>query len=265
MGEMKKAFNRAPHWLGKTIAAGVLACAIIPGSAFALASYDAGAFFEFTSVTADDGVTLLYAVDDDTVNTSSSGNASIDDAYAIPAFNDDTDLAGITPNEVRVTGSASPTVGGSISSADASSSVSITAIAPEAGQGEGGVSEVVFDYIYGLDALASLDDALLESVFASVSVVMDTVFGGAGEPGGEIINATLEFIGAGQDAQFFQGSYTLRLQPGEFNGVYVDLLALGQAISVAEEPTPGIPVPATLALLGIGLLGLASRRRRAAA
>jgi hypothetical protein len=47
-------------------------------------------------------------------------------------------------------------------------------------------------------------------------------------------------------------------------GLTLRVNVLGSAESVREPPV-GVPVPATLALLGIGLLGLASRRRLAAA
>lgn len=260
MGVMTKPFNRAPQWLGKTIAAGVLACAIIPGSALATATYDGGAFFEFTNVSAPDTVLLLYSVDDDTTNASTSGIATAS-ATANPALNADTDLDGITPSDVSVAGSADPTLGGSVSSADASSIVSVFAqnLSPT-----GGTADVVFDFIYGADVMTGVT-GLLESAFVDVSILMDTVLGGPGEPGGTIVDEFLSAISTDptdptdNDLLFGQGSFTLTLQPNEFNGIQVVLTALGQAVSTAEAQ---VPVPATLALFALGLLGLNAQRKR---
>jgi hypothetical protein len=247
-------------WYGRTLAAAALALILTPASVLATATYDGGAFFEFTNVSAPDTVLLLFSVDDDETNASASG-ISTTSATANPALNDDTDLAGITPNDVRVTGSADPTLGGSVSSADATSIVSVFAqnLSPT-----GGTADVIFDFIYGADVMTGVT-GLLESAFVDVTLLMDTVLGGPGEPGGSIVNESLSAISTDpndptdSDVLFGQGSFTLTLQPGELNGVQVVLTALGQAVSAAEAP---VPVPATLALLGLGLLGVGARRKR---
>lgn len=241
--------------LGKTLAAGALALAMVPGSVLATATYDAGAFFQFTSVTASDNVELIFSVDDCVLcptNTSLSGSGSVF-ADAFPPVNPDTDLDGITPSDVRVTGSADPTPGASVSSADAHSVVSITAINQSQ---TGGTEDVVFDFIYGADASTSLTDALLESAFADVSIFMDVVLGNQGAP---VVDELLSALGNDSGTLFEQGSFTLTLQPGGINGVQVFLDAFGQAISVSDDAQ--VPVPASLALLGIGLIGFASRKR----
>lgn len=243
--------------LSKTLAAGALALAMVPGSVLATATYDGGAFFQFTNVSASDNVELIFSADDCAwcpTNTSLSGSGSVF-AEAFPPVVGETDLDGITPSDVRVTGSADPTPGVSVSSADAHSVVSITAInlSPT-----GGTEDVVFDFIYGADVSASLTDALLESAFADVSIFMDVAFGNQGAP---IVNELLSAQDneGDPDPLFGQGSFTLTLQPDGINGVQVFLDAVGQATSVSDDTQ--VPVPASLALLGIGLIGFALRKR----
>ncbi len=228
----------------------IAAAALFPSSVLAIASYDAGAFFQFTSITADDGVFLDISVepDDNLVNTSTTIGATAT-ATSDPAVGPVSDPI----QDVRVTGSAGLVPGASISSADAFNRLTVAALNTNT---SGGTVDVVFEFIYGADVMASLTDMVTESAFASAGIFMDTVFGGAGLPGGSIVDVVLDLFDTGQDSIFNFGSYTLTLQPGEFNGVYVDLSALGQAISISD-PDNGVPLPATLALLMAGLIGMA--------
>lgn len=261
MGSITNLLDLRIKAMRRMVIAGAMAVALVPGSALATASFDAGAFFQFTNITAPDGVVLSFSVDDSIVNIGPNvGDGIIDEASSLPLSGGDTDLAGITPQTVRVTGSAYPTLGGSSYSADAYNFATVTAINTNS---TGGTLDVVFDFIYGLDALTSLDDFLLENVGASVTLFMDAVIGGVGQ-GQAIVDETIDLLTAGEDFIFNQGSFTLSLSPGELNGVFVELFTEGLALSRGEE-TPGVPVPATLALLGIGLIGLASRKRRVVA
>lgn len=231
--------------------------ALFPTSVLAIASYDAGAFFQFTNISADPGVVLDISVEpgDNLSNTSVTGGASAD-ASSTPIVGP----VGNPLQEVSVSGTAGILPGFSISSADAFNRLSIAALNTNVG---GGTVDVVFDFIYGADVSASLDDLVNESVFASAGIFMDTVFGGPGTQGGAIIDETLDLFTAGADLLFNVGSYTLTLTPGEFNGVFVDLAVFGQAISISQ-PSNGVPLPASVALLALGLIAMRRRKRSAA-
>lgn len=232
--------------LGKTLAAGVLALAVVPGAALATASFDAGASLKISAEFADGLEFLGSSVDLSVEDESFASGIFTISAISTPVV--DPELPA-TDQAVRVTGSAFPAGTGSTSFPLAENSTSITFANPTDQD-----LSVFFSYSYTADALTSLDDALLESVGATVIVTLGTALGG------DFLVDPLELFGPGQDfPPSVSGVYELEIPAGGFDGIYGDLEALGFAISTA------VPVPTTLALLGIGLIGFASRKRSVAA
>jgi hypothetical protein len=247
MGQLNKFFAHQPDWLGKTMVAGILACAIVPGSALATASYDASAF-AFLSV--ETGATILdSSVDLDDPFTDKKGNA---DAFI--DFDTVTATGGTTLHDVGVSGFANPTGGGSESVASVDSSTSITLL------NESEVEQAVnitFDY-FG-DALTALDNLVTEAVGATVEILLGTTDFAGNDV--SLVSELIELNEAGQAGvqDIFQTQ--LLLAPGAFFGIFADVNVDGLALS-RREPPNGVPAPATLALLGIGFVGLLARKRR---
>lgn len=229
--------------------AGALACAVAPGSVFATATYDAGAFIQFIDINPDEGLSVELLIDDSTVTEFTEGDANVIEASSTPALG----IEDFDSQIVRVTGDASsPATGTSTSSASASNIGSLTVINPT-----DEILDVVIDFFWGWDAAVTLDDPLLETAGASiVSLLMETVFGES------ILNETFDLVAAGSEAAGDMGSFTLSVAPGGLDGIQTFLDVEGIAIAAADDgPTPGVPGPATLALMCIGLISLASRKR----
>ena len=247
MGQLNKVFGRQPDWFGRTMAAGILACAIVPGSALATASYDASAF-AFLSV--ETGATILdSSVDLDDPFTDKKGNAE-----AFIVFDNVVAADGTALHDVGVSGFANPTGGGSESTASVDSATSITLLNDS--EVEQAV-DITFDY-FG-DVLTALDDLVNEAVGATVEILLGTTdFAGNDE---SLVSVLIELNTAGADdvGDIFQTQ--LSLAPGAFFGIFADVNVDGLALS-RREPPNGVPAPATLALLGIGFIGLMARRRR---
>ncbi len=265
MGEMTKPFNRTPQWLGKTIAAAVLAWAILPGSALAMATYDVAAFADLFFDELPVGVTSTAAPPPTiTAGTSETGNAqaqAVVNASTVVLTDDE------AIHNARVFGQANATGADPSSSSFASLSTS-SAITLENASLE--VQSVDIFLAYSANLVTTLDDILNEAVSASVEIFLDAFdfATGANTPlfsFERFIDSVDEILV--QDA--FETTVSVAGSDGEFPGevgLTLRVNVLGSAESVRiEPPVPGVPVPATLALLGIGLLGLASHRRRAAA
>ncbi len=246
-----KFFNFRQGVITKQLAAAALVCAVAPGSVFATAAYDAGAFVQFTSITPDPGLIVELLIDDSSVTQFVDGVASVDEASSTPEI----EATDFDSQIVRVTGEASsPATGASTSDASASNFSSITAINPTDAN-----LELVVDFFYGWDASVLIDDPLLETAGASVAILMETVLGE------NILDVAFDLVAAGEGMDGSSGSFTLLLTGGSVDGIFTDLMVEGIAIASADDtPPPGVPVPATVALLCIGLLGLASRRRSSA-
>ena len=232
----------------KSLVAGVFACAVAPGSVFATATYDAGAFVEFTSIDADDGLVVELEIDDSTVTQNAEGDASVDAAISEPVLG----TTAFTSQTVMVTGEASsPASGSSLSDASARniSSISVENTTDD-------ILDLVVAFTWAWDAIVTLDLPLLETAGASVSILMETVLGET------IIDQAFDLVAAGEGMDLNTGLFTLSVPGGGVDGIQTVLFAEGIAIAVADDaPIPGVPVPATLALMCIGLISLASRKR----
>lgn len=245
MNERQHSADLRKPWFGKTLAAAVLAFAMVPGSAFALATYDAGALLQM-SATPEDGIVFLGgSVDLDNTSDTGAGTFTV---FANSFVSADPDVA-VTDQDVRVIGGASPTAAGSLSSALAENSASMTFLNTTNQD-----LSVIVNYFYLADATTSLTDPLLEAVGASVSIAIGTALGG------DQVTAAIDLLGPGQDSLSDASFIELIIPAGGFDGVYGDLFAEGIAIS--QSPDAQVPLPATLALLGLGLLGLNAQRRR---
>ena len=158
-----KFFNFRQGVITKQLAAAALVCAVAPGSVFATAAYDAGAFVQFTSITPDPGLIVELLIDDSSVTPFVDGVASVDEASSTPEIG----ATDFDSQIVRVTGEASsPATGASTSDASASNFSSITAINPTDAN-----LELVVDFFYGWDASVLIDDPLLETAGASVAIL----------------------------------------------------------------------------------------------
>lgn len=226
--------------LGKTLAAGTLALAMLPGAALATASYSADAFVDVT-FTVDPGLLFVVDIDLDETASSTTGNAVVTDETSFVS------IAGSpTEQEASVAGSASPATGGSSSSALAANGLLFTVENPTDAP-----LDVLFEFVYGAGVTASMTDPS-EAVGAIASILIGTIFSG------DVLDTGFDVTGNAQDSLGDTLSYTLTVDPFFFDGLFVDVSAEGIAVS-------GVPVPATLALLGIGLMGFASRKRFVAA
>jgi len=232
--------------LGKTLAAGALALAMVPGSALATATYDAEAF-TFLGLEYGADIAGVGAVDLDDPYTETKGNADaviLADSVAANGFS--------SLQDAWVTGEANPTGGAgstSFASLDTATSITLT----NTGDEEAFVS-AVFDY--SGSASTWLDDLANEAAGAGVSVLFGVIDFATGAVE-DLVNIAIT-----ETDDPFEGAINpeFSLSPGQSIGLFVDVSVDGLALSV-KEPGQGVPVPATLALLGIGLLGFALRKR----
>ena len=238
--------------LGKTLAAGALALAMVPGSALATATFDGFALANL-SLEYDAPINSLGgAVDQDDAFTDEQANAT---ALILADFVSADDFG--ASHDVQIQGEANPTGSGSVASAGVFTSTSV--LLENTGTGDASVF-AAFDW-FAL-ASATLDDLVNESAGVSVSIVLGTLdfFTGVTT---ELVNESIDLLTAGGDSLSGQFSEELVVGAGEFLGLYVDVNVEGIAISV-RDPGQGVPVPATLALLALGFIGLAARRKVAA-
>lgn len=225
--------------------------AALPGSALGAAAFNALGFASLT-VIPEAGISPLGgSVDDDTADTDSVGNASAQIiADTVLAFDD------FTLQDAGVSGEALPSAAGFSSAfASVSSSTSLTFLNTAA---ELASLDYLFDY--SADVFALLDDPAVDAVGASARVLFGTIDFGTGLET-TLVDEVLELVTAGADTAFdsLQGSTTVG--PGAAIGFFVDVAVDGLAISTELDEPSGAPVPATLALLGGGLLGLTLVRR----
>lgn len=235
-------------WLGKTLAAAALAFAMVPGSAFALATFEAEAFADTFVTLLDPSVQLSVITAEDGTLSSGSGTFTIDDetsAVAIEPFPSNTTF---TSQTASVAGSASPAAGGSDSSVFAENELNFVLANPTPND-----VSVQFDIAYGASVLAGVTDMSLENAGAIASVVIGTILGG------DIIDVLLDASQSPNPVDDFL-SILLTLPANSSDGVYIYVSTDGLAI--AGEPAVSVPVPATFALLGLGLLGLNAQRKR---
>ena len=228
--------------LGKTLAAGAFALAMLPGAALATASYSAGAFVETVILDVQEGLLFEIDIDFDETGSATVGNAVVTDETSIVNIDD------VVEQAASVAGSASPASGGSTSFAFAENGLLFTAINPTDAP-----LDVLFEFVYGAGVATSLTSPADQNVGAIASVLIGTALGGI------LVDEGFDVVGSA-DPDPLQDSllYTLTIAPGSADGVFVEVVAEGVAVS-------GVPLPATLALLGIGLIGFASRKRLAAA
>jgi len=244
--------------LGKTLAAGAFALAMLPAGALATATFDATGFAALSLDPLGEVSGIVYsgaAIDDDTAFTSAQPGGK-----AVATIDTDSVLAldGFTLQDAAVSGSADPSGGGSNAFASLTTSTSF-----EATNTTGGDLTVPFDLDYLATASTSLTDVLNEAVGAGVNIEFGTYAFDFNT--GQFIETTLFQLVYSLTAPGILGdqdlySDTVEIGAGETLGFYVDVDVDGQATS-RNPPGGGVPVPATLALLGIGLIGLASRRR----
>lgn len=234
--------------LTKLSAAGALALTLAPGSVFATAIFDTGVFANF-EIVADAGVDIFSEIDLSTVSQDATGVASVSDASSNPPQG----VTAFSGHDVRVTGEASSDpVDPSSASASAQNIASLGFFNTTED-----ILEVVINFVYGADASATLDDPLLEIAGASAFVFIQDVFGDV------IVDEILDDLGAGDVLPVLgEGSYTLTLGPSAFGGIQSDIFVEGLAIASPTGPI-GVPAPATLALMCIGLISLALRKRSA--
>jgi hypothetical protein len=233
----------------------VLGAATLPGSALAAASFEAFAFAAL-SVTPDQSITALGgAIDDDTSGTATAGNASaqilVDQVFAFDEF---------TLQDAGVAGEALPSVGG-FSSADAfvTSSTSLTF----ANSGSE-TANIAYELDYSADVFAALDDPALDAAGASASILFGTIDFGTGIQT-TLLEEILDLVTSGQDSVLSAITGSVPVAGNSFVGFFVDIAVEGLAITTEQESGPALPVPATLLLVGSGLLGLGLQRRRRAA
>ena len=236
--------------LGKTLAAGALALAMVPGSALAMASYSAEAYVD-VFVIADQGLLLDIDIDFDyEAGIPPTGNAVVTDETSFVSIEPINDTSSFTAQDASVAGSASPAGGGSTSSALAENGLTFTAFNPTDAP-----LNVLFEFVLGAGVTISTTDPT-EFVGGIASILIGEVLSG------------VEYAYGFDEVGNFQGSLFddtlsigLTIDPGSFDGLFVEVVADGIAVSGSSV----VPVPATLALLGIGLIGFTSRRRFLAA
>ncbi|WP_295880439.1 hypothetical protein [uncultured Thiohalocapsa sp.] len=236
------------------VAAATLCVALLstlPGIALGAASFNALGFASLTVIPGAGVIPLGGSIDDDTADSITIGNASAQViADTVLAFDD------FTLQDAGVSGEALPSATG-VSSAFAavSSSTSLTFrnTGPE-------IANLDYLFDYSADVFALLDDPTFDAVGASAQVLFGTIDFGTGLQT-TLVDELLELVTAGTDGAFdsLQGNTTVA--PGAAVGFFVDVAVDGFALSTELDEPTGAPVPATLALLGGGLLGLTLVRR----
>ncbi len=234
--------------LTKLSAVGALAIALAPGSLFATAIYDAGAFVDF-EIVAEAGLDVFTEIDLNTISQATTGNALVSTAESNPLQG----ATSFTGQDVNVVGQAnSDPVDQSSAGADARNIASLGFFNPTTN-----ALNVVINFMYGAVTSATLDNPLLEIAGASASVLIEDVLNGV-----VIVDESIDDLGAGSVLPVFDlVSYTLALEPFAFGGIQSDILVEGFATA---NPTGLITVsaPPTLALMCIGLLALVSLKHR---
>jgi hypothetical protein len=254
--------------LGMTLAAGALALAMVPGSALAMASYDVSAFADLYIEGLPDGVTSSSA-GDPTVSTS----ISLTGQHATAEFNPDPPQVVVFDDEVflniGVSGSANSTgadpYGYSFASVDTQSNLLLE---NELAEEQGVQISLGYSASWALVLGRPMEtaSAMIEIILSEVGV-LDPLYSILIDPIIPDLNGQWPAIGGTGD-QLIEGLLVLVPAADEFGagvlGLQLTVNVLGSAES-EHKADPEVPLPATLALLGIGLIGFASRKRFAAA
>jgi hypothetical protein len=240
-------FGRRHAAVGALVAAAIIA---VPGQALAAASFSS---FGFASLSATPSAGVLAvggSVDDDTVDQDTTGTATTsilaDTVLAIDEF---------TLQDAGVGGEALASPGGDSSAfASLSTSTSLTFLNTTAT-----VGSIDYTFDYSADVIAALDDPSQDAVGASARVLFGT-FDFATGLQTILVNELLELVSAGIDGLLNDISGSVDVAANGFIGFFVDVDVDGLAIST-ERTQVAVPVPATLALIAAGLLGVTVSRR----
>lgn len=244
----------------------VLGAATLPGSALAAASFEAYGFASLdVTLDAAGSIVALGGSVDDAPTVEPIGNATTDTDTVGSAETQilaDTVMAfdTFTMQNVGVAGEALPSAAADSSAfASATSSTSLTF------ENFGTVAAMLdYTFDYSASVIADIGDSAFDAAGATASILFGIFDFLTGEET-PLFQEVLELVTAGDlsvlDA--FEGS--VEVAPGGFLGFFVDVDVEGLAITTEEESGPALPVPATLLLVGSGLLGLALQRRRRAA
>jgi hypothetical protein len=236
------------HWFGKTLAAAALAFAMVPGSAFALATFDAEAFAD-TFVTLESGLELTIFTAFDDSGSIGSGTFTVDDETSNVEI--DPLIPGIltfTGQTASVAGSASPAAGGSDSSVFAENGLDFLIVNPTADP-----LNVTFDIAYGASVMTGVTEPALENAGAIATILIGSILGG------DVVDVLLDSFQNPNPVDEFL-SLSLTVPAGSSDGLYLYISAEG--LATAGEPAVSVPVPATFALLGLGLFGMNAQRKR---
>jgi hypothetical protein len=237
--------------MGNALATAVLAVTLLPASAMATANYDVFGFAALDVVTSSAVIPLGGSVDQLDTFTDTDKNAAA-------TIVSDTALAGddFILQDLAILGDAHPTGGtGSYSFSSIESTATVAYI------NTSNVAEALtinFDYFVG--AFTAVNDVVNEIVGATVNIFLGTTdFAGNDVT---LVDEVINLADVGSGDLFDSVQQQVSVAGGSLFGIESYIYIDGFAAAVRQNNQ--IPLPATLTLMALGLVGLAMRRRASA-